>query len=389
MDTAPSRKESALVPDVDPRAQATPVEPGAPRPNLEKLGRAFRARAAVRSLSTTLLLVLAVIYTLHFARAFVLPIVFALLLDFLFAPVVRSLHRVGIGPAVGSAVVLASLCLLVGLAGYSLADSVREWTAKAPSALAGTAGRLRQLTRPLERVSRTAEQVERATTVAPAQRATEVVVRGPSLLERLFGQTQSLAAGVLEVLILLYFLLGAGDLFLQKLIKVLPEFEEKKTAVQIARETEASISAYLVTVSLINVVLGGAAAGMMFALGMPNPVLWGVLAFVLEYMPYIGATIMVAVLTVAGLSTFSNVGHALLVPLSYFVLTSIQANFVSPVLLGRRLTLNPVAILVGMAFWYEVWGLAGAFIAVPLIATFKILCDHIESLAPIGEFLGR
>jgi predicted PurR-regulated permease PerM len=187
----------------------------------------------------------------------------------------------------------------------------------------------------------------------------------------------------------LYFLLAAGDLFLQKLIKVLPLLRDKKKAVAIARETEASISTYLVTVTLVNLGLGLSVAAVMYLLKMPNPVLWGALAALAEFVPYLGATALIALLTLAGLVTFEQVGHALLIPTSYLAVNILQSQFVAPLILGRRLTLNPVAIFVGLVFWWWIWGVPGAFIAVPLIATFKIFCDHIEALAPIGEFLGR
>jgi predicted PurR-regulated permease PerM len=217
----------------------------------------------------------------------------------------------------------------------------------------------------------------------------EVILRGPRLSERLFGTTQSFITGAIETLILLYFLLAVGDLFLQKLIKVLPQFGDKKKAVAIARETEASISRYLFTLALVNVGLGLAVALVMLLIGMPNALLWGALAGLAEFVPYFGATIMLGMLTLAGLVTFPTLGHALLAPGAYLAVNLIQSQLVSPFVLGRRLTLNPVAILVGLVFWWWIWGVGGAFIAVPLLATFKIFCDHIESLAPIGEFLGR
>jgi predicted PurR-regulated permease PerM len=164
---------------------------------------------------------------------------------------------------------------------------------------------------------------------------------------------------------------------------------DKKKAVAIARETEASISTYLVTVTLVNLGLGLSVAAVMYLLKMPNPVLWGALAALAEFVPYLGATALIALLTLAGLVTFEQVGHALLIPTSYLAVNILQSQFVAPLILGRRLTLNPVAIFVGLVFWWWIWGVPGAFIAVPLIATFKIFCDHIEALAPIGEFLGR
>jgi predicted PurR-regulated permease PerM len=204
-----------------------------------------------------------------------------------------------------------------------------------------------------------------------------------------FGTTQRSVASVLEVLILLYFLLAAGDLFLQKLIKVLPNLADKRKAVQIARAAESSISTYLLTTALVNIGEGTVVAGVMYLWGMPNPALWGALVVLLEFIPYLGALAMVVILGVAALTTFDSIPHALLVPASFLLINLVQGNVVSPLLLGHRLSLNPVALFIGLAFWFWIWGIAGAFIAVPLMATFKILCDHIESLASVGEFLGQ
>jgi predicted PurR-regulated permease PerM len=379
---------SAFEPEVPPVA-AEPGE-GEPvsQPDIRKLGDALRDRIEIRSLSITGLFVLASFYTLYFARAFLLPIVLAVLLDFLLSPLIRGLKRARIPEPLGAALVIVALLGTAGVAVYGLVDPAREWVTKLPASMREAEDRLRTLRTPVEQVSKTAEQVEEATKVNDDANQ-EVVVRGPSLTERLFGTTQTLVAGFLEVIILLYFLLAAGDLFLQKLIKVLPLLRDKKKAVSIARETEASISTYLVTITLVNLMLGLLVAGVMFLLGMPNPLLWGALAAVVEFIPYLGATALVAVLSLAGLVTFDQIGHALLVPAAYLGVNILQSQFISPLILGRRLTLNPVAIFVGLVFWWWIWGVPGAFIAVPLIATFKIFCDHIEALAPIGEFLGR
>ena len=214
-------------------------------------------------------------------------------------------------------------------------------------------------------------------------------MKGPSLSSRLVGTTREILTGLVEVLLLLYFLLAVGDMFLQKLIKVLPQFRDKKKAVAIARDTEAAVSTYLYTVTLINVGQGVAAGLGMMLVGMPNAGLWGVLAGLLEFIPYVGSAAMTAMLLMAGLVTFDTTGHALLPAAVYLATNFVQSNLISPMVLGSRLTLNPVAIFIGLVFWLWIWGIPGAFIAVPLLATFKIFCDHIESLAPIGEFLGK
>jgi predicted PurR-regulated permease PerM len=358
-------------------------------PSLANLESAMETQPAVRSLAATLLVIIATFYTLYFARAFFLPVTFGLLLNLLLSPFVRTLKRARIPYPIGAAIVVLSIVAVVGVGGYFLADPAQEWLTKAPQSVAAANVKIRKLRRPMEQVTKSADQMARAaTTGSTTPRVQEVTLAGPTIMDRFVGASATFLAGALETLVLLYFLLASGDLFLQKLTKMLPEFRDKKKAVAIARETETSISMYLTTVALINVFEGGIVALVMWALGMPNPVLWGVLVLFLEFIPYLGALVMVGVLTLAALSTFDSVAHIVAVPASYLAINLIQAYLVTPLLLGKRLTLNPVAILIGLILWWEIWGVAGAFIAVPLLATFKILCDHIETLAPVGEFLG-
>jgi len=381
-------RRSVLDPDVDEQARATPVAPGAPTPDISKTASAIGTVRA-RSIGITILSILALVYAMSFARDFLLPVVMALLLDLLFSPVVRALTRIGIGAPLGAAIVVVGLLALVSLGAYELSTPVEGWVAEAPATLARAEARMKKLTKPLDRVRRTAEQVETATSTAAPPKTTEVVVRGPGIVARVFGTTQRLVAGSLQVVILLYFLLAAGDLFLQKLVKVLPQLGDKRTAVQIARKAESSISTYLITALALNVGEGIVVAIVLYFLRMPNPALWGAVVALLEFVPYLGALTIVLVLGVAALTAFDSVTHALLIPAAFLAINTVQANFLSPLLLSRRLTLNPVALFVGLAFWWWIWGIPGAFIAVPLMATFKIFCDHIDSLAPIGEFLGQ
>lgn len=341
----------------------------------------------------TVLAVLAVFYTVYFARGFLLPIVFALLLDFLLSPAVRTLVRWHVPLPLAAGLVLIALLGVGGLCVYDLAGPVQSWAENAPETLATAQSRLRRLLKPLQRVTKTAEQVESAaggvTGTTGTTKPTEVVVRGPSVVSRLFGSTQRFLAGLLEVLFLLYFLLAAGDLFLQKLIQGLPNVRDRNKAIEIAKATEASISTYLLTTLAVNAIEGTVVAAALYALGMPNPVLWGALVTVLEFIPYLGALGLVVILTLGALASFNDVGHALLIPATFLAVNLIQANLISPLLLSHRLALNPVALLVSLAFWFWIWGIPGGLLAVPLLATLKIFCDHLERLAPLGEFLGR
>jgi predicted PurR-regulated permease PerM len=302
---------------------------------------------------------------------------------------VRALTRLKLRPPVGAALVLLALVGTVTLAVYTLSGPMRSWAAKAPETVEVARVKLRDLLRPLERVTETAQEVERATAATGGEETPQVVVRGPSLISRVFGTTQRFVAAMLQVIILLYFLLAAGDLFLQKLVKVLPHLDDKRTAIHVARKIEASISTYLLTATAANTGEGIVVAIAMWLLGMPNPVLWGVVAAVLDFIPYLGAITNTVILLLAALVTFDSVGRALAVPAAFVAINLVYSNVVIPYLMGTRLTLNPVAIFVGLAFWWWIWGIPGAFIAVPLMAVLKIVSDHITPLVPIGEFLSR
>jgi len=351
---------------------------------------AFRPQLEL-DLKTTGIVILAltaVFAVLYLGKQVFLPIVLAVILKFLFNPVVRWLGRFRLAPPFAALVVLVGLLTLLVAGGIRLSTPVQDWLGRAPKTLEQAGRRLRAVLRPVEQVNRAAEQVHDATSPGTGG-PQEVVIRGPRLSEQLFGQTTLLVVGIAETLLLLYFLLASGDLFLLKLIRVLPALGDKKKAVAIARETEASISAYLGSLFLLNLGLGVFVALAMWGLGMPNPLLWGVAAALLEFLPYLGAMAMLVILTVVALVTFPDLGRAMLVPAAYAGINLVQSNLLSPMLLARRLTLNPVALFAGLLFWYWIWGVAGAFLAVPLLAALKILCDHVERLAPVGEFLGN
>jgi predicted PurR-regulated permease PerM len=381
--------ESALSPRVDVAATATPAMPGAPEPDLSRTGDAI-ARPRSLFVETTLLSVLAVLYTMYVAREFLIPIIFALLLNFLLSPVIRQLTRLRIKPPLGAALVVVMLVSGIGFGVYQLAGPAQRWAASAPQSFGKAQRRLRSVIQPVQQVSRNVEQAANAVGSSSSGKKPEVVVQtGPTLSSRLFGTTQRIVAGLLEIVILLYFLLAGGDLFLQKLIKVLPHFGDKVKAVEIARAIEATVSAYLTTTLLLNITEGLVVAIALWLLGMPNVLLWGVMVACLEFVPYLGAATAVVVLGVAGLAQYDQLGHALMIPGVFLLINLLQANLVTPMMLGHRLTLNPVAIFVGLAFFFWIWGVPGAFLAVPLLATLKIMCDNIESLAAIGEFLSQ
>lgn len=356
-----------------------------PRPDIRKL---LHGPFGIRSIALTGLFVLASFYTLYFGRAFFLPIVLALLLSFLLSPVVRGLKKLHIPEALGAALAIFSLLGLLVLGAVELATPAYEWMGQAPQSLRRIESKIRDLKKPVQTVSKATEQVEKIAKVSGQDATPKVQVTTESLGARVLGKTTELVSSAVVMLILLYFLLASGDLFLRKLIKVTPSLADKKRAVEIARQIETEVSAYLATITLINIVLGLAVWGALALVGVPNPLLWGVLATFANYIPYLGPILMISVLTMVGLLTFPDVPHALLPPGAFLCLHGLETFLITPMILGRRLTLNPVMIFLGLTFWGWMWGISGAILAVPIMVVFKIFCDHIESLAPVGEFLG-
>jgi len=359
-----------------------------PRPNLKKLRDLLEGPFGVKSLALSGLFILALFYTLYFGRAFFLPIVLSLLLSFLWSPVVRGLKKFHIPEALSAALIVLGMLGLLGFGIVQLATPAYDWMGKAPQSLRKIESRIRDLKRPVQTMSQATQQVENITKAAGVPATAKVQVTTETLGQRMLSRATELVADAVVMFILLYFLLASGDMFLRKLIKVLPSLGDKKRAVEIARQIETEISTYLVTITLINVVLGLAVWGLLALIGVPNPLLWGVLATFANYIPLLGPLLMISVLTMVGLLTFPDFPHALMPPGAFLSLHFLESYLLTPTILGRRLTLNPVVIFLGLIFWGWLWGIAGALLAVPIMMVLKIFCEHSEPLAPIGEFLG-
>jgi predicted PurR-regulated permease PerM len=249
--------------------------------------------------------------------------------------------------------------------------------------------RIQDLRKPVEAVRQAADEVERITTDPASKRPPVVAVKTRNVTEILLSATHSVLAGVGLTVFALYVFLGWGNLSLRKLIRVLPTLTEKRRAVEIARATERQVSAYLLTITLINALLGAALGSAVWLLGVPNPALWGAMAFLLNFIPYLGPLTGVVVLGVVALVTFPGLGQALLVPAVYLLLHGVETNIITPLVLVRRFTLNPLVMFFWLSLWFWLWGIAGGLLAVPMLRTLKIFCDNIPQLARVGQFLGR
>lgn len=349
-----------------------------------------REPGRIRSLAMIGLFILAVGYTLYVARPVFLPVVLALLLSLLLSPVIAGLARLRIPPPLGAALVLVTILAGVGYGASWLAEPAATWMGQLPQSLRQIETKLRHLKGPVEEVREATQKVEKFAQVDEQEEraAVQVEMRRPRLTDLIFNTTFNLVASAVMVIILLYFLLASGDTFLLKLVRSLPRLRDKKVAVTIVHQVKHDVSHYLLTITLINTGLGLVVAAVMYLLGMPNPILWGVMVGCFNFIPYLGAITSTTVLALVALLTFENIGHALLVPGLFMLITGLEGLIITPTIVGQRLTLNPVAIFIWLIFWGWLWGVAGALLAVPLLAVCKIVCDNVEALTPIGEFLG-
>jgi len=334
------------------------------------------------------LFILAMFYTFYFARSLLLPVVLALLLSLILYPAVRTLKRILVPEPIGAAAVVATLTALLAWGLLQLFEPASDWVAKMPQVATQVERKLSHFRKSVEQVSSAAAKVEALANVdGAAKRPQEVVAKSPSILSRVLSGTQNVLIAAGATVVLLYFLLASGDLFLRKLVRALPTLEDKRTAVAVARTIQSAIARYLFTVTCINIGLGVATATLMHYLGMPNAVLWGVMVALFNYVPYVGPAVSGTVLTMVAFLIFDDIADVVLVPLSFLALVTVEGQFITPILTGRSLTLNPVVIFLSMLLWGWIWGVIGALMAVPILMTFKILCDHIESLHPVSAFL--
>jgi predicted PurR-regulated permease PerM len=338
------------------------------------------------------LLLLAVLTVLHLARELVLPIAIALILSLVFLPAVRAMKRIKIPAPIGAGVIVLGLVTAFIGGVYNLTEPAGEWLERAPQSLRLIDNKLRAITGSVHDVATTTAQVQDITEKIAGgssnKKVQEVVVRSPTLAGVVLDATKEFALTAITTMVLLYFLLACGDLFLRKTIAATPRLSDKKRAVDIAHQVEAAVSNYLLTVSMINVSLGSAVALVLYLLGVPNPLLWGVMVAVFNFVPYLGDIASFSVLTIVGLLSFDDVWRGLAVPGAFYLLTAIEGYVVTPLIVGRRLSLNPVVIVVSVLFWGWMWGIPGTLLAVPILVAMKTLCDRIEPLNVFGAFLG-
>ena len=348
-----------------------------------------RAPITATTAALVTLAFLATCMALYVGRGLLMPIAIALMLGFLLRPPVRWLRKRGLRESIGAGIVVLGGVLIVVAIARILAAPASIWLERAPEVIENVSRKLQSTGGPVAQIEETAAKVEQIATGGqprPRQAVTPVPQRTP-LLRRMFGNLTDFVGGTFSVIFLTYFLLASGDLFMRKVSDMMPRGRARMPR-EISLEIELSVSRYLRTVTWINIGLGLATWGVLAALGMPNAGLFGLIAGVLNIVPYLGAVATAGIIGLAAVASFESLGHALLMPGAFLLLNMIEANVVTPVLLGREFPLNAVAVFVGLLFWGFVWGVPGAILAVPMMVTLKIVADRVPSLRPLGEFLG-
>ncbi|MDO5606237.1 MAG: AI-2E family transporter [Paracoccus sp. (in: a-proteobacteria)] len=382
------------------------------------------------------------------ASAFLMPVTLGMLLFFVFAPFRRLLGRVGINATAAAAIVTLGMVMLVGGLGYFISGPVSEIVDNSPriaERLEERLGTLRESVRPLEEAAAKINEVTgsgsggegaiaQTTAIAPpdtphtppagpldnavpapgeigappvgppgassqltvtaqasggGEQAIQVRVdtESASTLQTLAAAGPSVAGQIVFTLFLLFFLLASGDLLYLKVVQSFDTMREKRAAYMAMREIESSLGSYLGAITLINAGLGVAIGLAMWFWGMPQPLLWGVAAFILNFIPYLGAVTGVAAALIVALITYDDLYTPAMVALSYLALTSLEGQLVTPYFVSRRLQLNTVVVFVTVALWAWLWSVLGMVVAVPMLVVLKVMADHIPGLEKLGNFL--
>jgi len=335
------------------------------------------------------LLAIAIVFVLHLGRPLLLPVAVALALTFVLASPVRRLRRFGIPEAAGAALVVGAMLSVLVLGGSALADPAAAWWNRAPSTV-------QQLLDTVNKV-RTAV-LGGVATPQPRPLPTGEAPRPDPLTEKLASEGVSFGRAVLTqmvafavqaaaAVILLYFLLASEHWLVSRTVEAVPRRRTRALVLGGFRQAQHEIGLYLGTMGAINLVLGLLTGLLVGVAGLPNPVLWGAVAGVMNFVPYLGPALVCAMLLLAGSVSFGAELMMLAPPAIFLGLHAIESNFVTPLILGRRLRLSPLSVFLSVMFWGWLWGIAGALIAVPILLALRAVCKRSRRLKLICVYL--
>jgi predicted PurR-regulated permease PerM len=305
------------------------------------------------------LFALAAFGMLYVAQAVFFPITLAVVLKLVFGPVVRYLNAWRVPNVVGAGLVVGGILALTVAAVTFLAGPAQRWFDAAPGHIRELEFKLRSFKEPMKRVSDAGSQVEALTEVGGKEKPIPVKVNQPGVTAVLFDTTSEVMIGAFLTLVMLYFMLAGGDRFLEKVLDLSPAWGSKRRTVALAHDIQRIMSSYLFAMTCINVVLGAVIGIGMWLVGLPNPVLWGVMAAGLNYVPYFGCILGTCIVFVVGIISLDSLGQAIWAPTIYLVANGIEGYFITPAILGRSFSLSPLAIIISMILWGWLWGVGG------------------------------
>jgi len=370
------------------------VQPELPDRDQSDIDPVAATPLTVQTVALMILAGIAVLWALWVSAEFVVPLLLAVALKQVLQPAMHFLSdRIRLPAWVSAFLLVLALFGLVAGIGLAIAVPASGWIAKAPQGLQTLEDQLSKLRVPVAAVQHYIQQAQHLTeppgaagnvTVVATQTPTGLGSVGLSMLL----STRQLLGRLFVLVLMLFFMLAAGDSMLRKLVEAVPRFEQKKHVVYITHEIERNVSVYLATITVINAAVGVVTGCAMYLCGISDPLLWGTVAFLLNYIPIVGPLIGIAIMFLVGLLTFGHPLPALLTALIYLGVHIAEAQIMTPLLMARRFTLSPLIVIISLFFWYWMWGISGALLSVPLLATMKIVCDRIPSLAALGHMLG-
>lgn len=377
--------------DPGPESEVTAEVPGLP------------GLGGQRNVPLILLAVFATIFVLDWAEAFFIPLVLALVISYALGPVVDRLERLAIPRALAAAVLLFAILGGLGAAAWSLRDEAANLLDTLPDAVQKIqAAARKEFAGPgeaIEKVQRVAEELERATgeddAAQPPPGVTRVRIEEPKLDIRQYLVTTlaggaALIGSALIVLFLAFFLLASGDAFRRKWVRLSgPTLARRRITVQVMDEIRSQIQRYLGVQVLTSIIVGVASGIAFWAIGLESPAVWGVAAGVLNMVPYLGAIVTMGGTALVAFFQFGTIGMALAVAGISFVINTLEGSWLTPWLSGRASRMNAVVVFAGILFWTWLWGGWGLILGLPIMMVIKAVCDHVEDLKPIGEFMGE
>lgn len=330
-----------------------------------------------------------------YARVFLMPVTAAILLFFVFVPVRRWLWRKGISPVVSATGITALLVAFLLIMGSMLFVPARQLMDDLPQISQQLEQKLETLKDSVKSLKKAAEKIDEIAEAAPATAAAAPPVVAQSDAGSVSSDLVSVATAyvpaffsqLLLTLLLLYFMLASGDLLYLKIVQSFDTMRDKRRAYLALREIEDSIGNYLGAITIINLCLGIAIGAVLYALGMPSATMFGAMAFLLNFIPYIGMLMGVAIIGVVGLVSFDGYFVPLMGTLSYVVINSLEGQIITPYFISRRLRMNTVVVFLSVALWAWLWSVIGMIVAVPLLVVIRVLSEHIPALEKFGNFL--